>query len=127
MPERCDHCGGAVTSEVGQGVVGDRLSWSVWTRCGSCGDAEQECGWDSMPEALRDELIGEVGLVRLHAEGPRKRLLAVFRQDGATIEEAVAACRALGNEGLVGTPAEMELLGLRLRAAGATVETAGGA
>jgi hypothetical protein len=123
---RCGHCGGPATVDAGQSVVGDRLAWSVSVGCPSCGDAEEECGWDEMPAAARDLLIARVGLVRLRAGAEasrpvRTRLLTVFRRDGATIEAALAGYRALTSDGIVGTPAESRLLAARLTAEGAVV------
>ncbi|GID31709.1 hypothetical protein [Paractinoplanes brasiliensis] len=66
------------------------------------------------------QLYADVGLAILRAErGPGKaHLLRVFPEQGATLDEAVAAYKVLTSDGLEGTPAEMELLAAKLSAAG---------
>ena len=71
-------------------------------------------------------LVARVGLVQLQAEPDssrvlRLRLLALFRRNGATIGEATEQTARLTGAGLIGTPAEMQLLANRLTTEGATV------
>jgi hypothetical protein len=117
QPLRC------VASEA---VEGGRLAWAVSIRCGGCGSAAEVDGWDEMPAVVRVALVARVGLVRLRADvdvgdPPRVLLLAVFRRRGATVGEAATAYAALTGPGIVGTPAEMQLLADQLADAGVTV------
>ncbi|GAA3759602.1 hypothetical protein GCM10022225_51350 [Plantactinospora mayteni] len=111
---------------VTEAVDGDRLAWTVSTRCSGCDAATELCGWGEMPAIVRKALVARAGLVRLRVEpvaaGPlRVRLLSVFRKRGATIDEASSAITALITTGILGTQAEMRLLAEHLTAAGATV------
>jgi hypothetical protein len=85
-----------------------------------------QCGRDEMPGHWRSILVAQDGLARVRADRrssrPVKvRLLSVFRKQGATITEAIAAFESLTDAGIVGTPAEMRLLAGRLTSAGAIV------
>ncbi|WP_433832796.1 hypothetical protein ACQP2E_17060 [Actinoplanes sp. CA-015351] len=126
IEQRCAACGAVAVVSVAQSVVGDRVAWSVSVRCGQCGDAEEQCGWEEMPGFWRDRLVDQEGLTRLRVdresiEPMRVRLLSVFRRQGATIADAVEAVESLTGVGLFGTPAEMKLLATRLTGAGAFV------
>ncbi|MEU4560514.1 hypothetical protein AB0F72_19220 [Actinoplanes sp. NPDC023936] len=79
-----------------------------------------------MPQHWRDVLVARDGPARVRADRQSSQsvkllLLAVFRRQGATITEAIAAFEALVDDGIVGSPAEMTLLAERLKNAGATV------
>jgi hypothetical protein len=111
---------------VTQTVVEERIAWSVSLRCRRCGDAEEQCGWDEMPGHWRNILVAQDGLVRVCADrqssqSVKVRLLSVFRKQGATIAEAIAAFESLTDVGIVGTSAEIGLLAGRLTSAGAIV------
>lgn len=79
-----------------------------------------------MPGHWRNIVVAQDGLVRVRADRQssqslKVRLLSVFRKQGATIVEAIAAFKSLTDVGIVGTPAEMRLLAERLTSAGAIV------
>ncbi|WP_377475778.1 hypothetical protein [Plantactinospora endophytica] len=126
LVERCAVCGAETAGVVTEAVDGGRLAWTVSTRCSGCDAVTELCGWDEMPAVVRTALIARAGSVRLRVEPVaarplRVRLLGVFRGQGATIGEASSAITALSTTGILGTPAEMELLAQRLTAAGASV------
>ncbi|MEU4164762.1 hypothetical protein [Actinoplanes sp. NPDC026670] len=122
----CGTCNAAAGVLVTQTVVGERIAWSVSLRCRQCGAAEEQCGWDVMPDHWREILVAQDGLARVHADlqssRPLKvRLLSVFRDQGSTIAEALMAFKSLTGAGIVGTSAEMRLLARLLTNAGAIV------
>lgn len=124
--EPCVECGALTAGVVTETIDGDRLAWAVSIRCSGCGSAVEVDGWGEMPGIVREALVARVGLVRLQADpaasrGLKVRLLAVFREGGATIGEAAGAYTALTGIGMTGTPSEMRLLADRLTAAGATI------
>ena len=126
IEQRCGACGAVAGVVVTQTLVEDRIAWAVSTRCGQCGDAQEQCGWDEMPSSWRDALVAQEGLTRIRtdresSQPAKARLLSVFRKRGATIAEAIEAYESLTDGGIVGTPAEMKLLARRLTSVGAIV------
>lgn len=122
----CGTCNAVAAVLVTQTVVGERIAWSVSLRCRRCGAAEEQCGWDVMPDHWREILVAQDGLARVHADLQssqllKVRLLSVFREQGSTIAEALMAFKSLTGVGIVGTSAEMRLLAGLLTNVGAIV------
>ncbi|MFF5232869.1 hypothetical protein [Dactylosporangium sp. NPDC000521] len=126
----CARCGGTSRGRPEESIVHGRVESSVWMRC-DCGAESVACGPGPLTGIAREAYLARVGLARVHADpgvnrAARVRLLAVLRQEGTTIAEAVDAYARLTGEGIAGTPAEVQLLADRLAAAGATVTVAAG-
>jgi hypothetical protein len=123
--EACPHCGGLWRGVLGQSVVGDRLAWSISSRCEDCGSVSECCDWDEMPNELRQVLLGRDGVVRLRVEPVSGRLhrlpiMRMLRRYGATLSQASSTHARLTGTGVMGTSAEMRLLASRLNTIGAT-------
>jgi hypothetical protein len=120
--EPCDTCRADWRCELSQAVVDDRLQWTVWCRCESCGSTVQECGWDDPPAEIRAAIVEQCGLARLRvpdaAGAQRLRVMKVLRDNGVPMADVAATVERLGGAGLAGTVDEMELLAGRLRRVG---------
>ncbi|MCP2328349.1 hypothetical protein HDA40_006856 [Hamadaea flava] len=125
LNEPCATCGESMAGYVSEAIAGHRLVWAVSMRCDGCGAALEIDDSGEMPAPVRAALVARVGLVRLHVEpesarGLRVPLLAVFRKQGMTYSEAIAAYNDIIAGGVAGTPAEMKLLAGLVNATGAT-------
>jgi hypothetical protein len=125
--EPCYRCDGTASGIVTEAIDGDRVVWSTVLRCNGCGHTiETSEPATKIDTVRRRALIARVGLVRLQADPTtsrplRRRLLALFRKNGAAIGETAEAYARLTGAGLSGTPAEMQLLANQLATEGATV------
>ncbi|WP_027346847.1 hypothetical protein [Hamadaea tsunoensis] len=121
--DHCARCGARTVGLVDEALVGDRIVWSVSLRCDGCDNVIEADYSGRIYPIERAALIARAGLVRLcvapeAAQGLRLPLLTLFRRQGMTYAEAAAAHAALIGEGVVGTPAEMQLLANRLAVLG---------
>jgi hypothetical protein len=125
--EPCSYCDGTASGVVTEAIEGDLVVWTTSLRCSGCGRTTETVEPGGMADKIvRQALVARVGLVQLQAEPDssrvlRLRLLALFRRNGATVGEATEAYARLAGAGLIGTPAEMQLLANRLTTEGATV------
>jgi hypothetical protein len=106
-------------------IVRGRLQWVVWCGCPSCdseGSGTEEIGWDETPPEIRRALLDQCGVYRLRVspgvDVSRVSLMRVLRADGSSLSGVSSLVEELLANGLSGTEMEMELLKVRLAAAG---------
>ncbi|GIE88358.1 hypothetical protein [Actinoplanes regularis] len=108
VPTSC--CG---TGRVYDFVAGERLGWSVDHECGAL-----ECGRGELPEDLRRAIMEHYGVFRLRfAADPGSRRVAVMkvlREFGTPLSRL----KAVLEDGLTGTEAEMTVARRHLARAG---------
>jgi hypothetical protein len=125
--EPCPECDALIRGVPGQTIVEDRLAWSISIACDRCSFRTEECGWDELPDELRQLLLNRDGTARLRVDPDvgrslRLPILRVLRRDGATLSEASENYTRLTGVGLTGTTTEMQLLANRLHAIGTTTQ-----
>jgi len=85
----CPNCGGAVAFHVAEAVDAGQVMWTATSRCADCGYVDESRAspavFDEVDGIIRQTLLAQVGLTRLHVDpdknrGLRPRILAVFRR-----------------------------------------------
>jgi hypothetical protein len=127
LVEPCPDCDALIRGVPGQAIVNGRLAWSISVECDRCSFRTEECGWDELPDGLRQLLLDRDGTARLRVEPEigvtlRLPILRVLRRDGISLNEASETYTRLTGVGITGTTAEMQLLASRLRAVGAATQ-----
>lgn len=118
---RCQDCGAELECLGVQALVDGRLRWDVESACSACGFAVAVCGGD-LPSERRDQMLSEHGPARLQMVSPSAKSVAMMQvlraELGIDLVNAKAVLRRVLSGDYAGTLPEMELLALKLRAAG---------
>ncbi|MFI6107565.1 hypothetical protein [Streptomyces sp. NPDC051310] len=123
----CATCGGMLVRDVGQFIDRGQLRWGAEGRCQVCGSAWCEMGTGPAPEEIRQALLAEHGVTRLHLATREASLVPVLRAlrevRHLSLGEARLAAADLRGAGMVGTSVEMAHLaeGLRKRSVTTTL------
>ncbi|KOG74620.1 hypothetical protein ADK77_04745 [Streptomyces antibioticus] len=117
----CQDCGAELECLGVQALVDGRLRWDVESTCSACGFAVAVCG-GNLPSERRDQMLSEHGPARLQMVSPSAKSVAMMQvlraELGIDLVNAKAVLRRVLSGDYAGTLPEMELLALKLRAAG---------